>query len=288
MRHPSAVTLPVALTLALTVGACASTASISAPSTPTPTPAPRTARFDYTPTACAAPATTKLTLAIVAPTWQQQPSADAAKIGMSANNGGGMSEMQSRFKGALRDDFLELVTCRGLLTRGPFANFDAMVFPDRDASNLLLEPIIESTIGVEEITRVPRCKGFIGKSICSLDAVSGNAPASYTMTGTIQLGGRITLTLREPLSNTRMWSKSIEMPSDRVRFTGETVYSAISGTAPDLWADRGVQAMLVPALEAAYASVLQASDGFLNVRELQLVAAQAADVRRKASISIPR
>ena len=286
MRHPSAVTLPVVLSFALTVGACASTASISAPSTPTP--APRTARFDCAPTACAAPASTKLTLAIVAPTWQQQSSADGAKIGMSAITGGGISEMQTRFKTALRDDFLELVTCRGLLTRGPFANFDAMMFPDRDASNLLLEPVIEFTMGVVEVTRVPRCKGFLGKSMCSLDAVSGSTPTSYTITGTIQLGGRITLTLREPLTNTRMSTQCIEMPSDLVRFTGETVYSAVSGTAPDLWADRGVQAVLVPALETAYAAVLHASDGFLNVRELQLVAAQAADVRRKASISIPR
>ena len=78
------------------------------------------------------------------------------------------------------------------------------------------------------------------------------------------------------------------MRSDRVQFTGEMVYWAISGKAPDLWADRGVLAVLVPALETPYAAVLQASDGFLNVRELQLVAAQAADVRRKASISIPR
>jgi len=66
------------------------------------------------------------------------------------------------------------------------------------------------------------------------------------------------------------------------------VFSAVSGTTPDLWADRGVQTVLAPALEEAYAAVLKAADGYLNPRELQLVAAQAAEVRRKASISIPR
>ncbi len=199
-----------------------------------------------------------------------------------------MNDVQTRFKTALRDDFLELVTCRGLLTRGPFPNFDAMMYPDRDAANLLLEPLIESTIGMIEATRVARCKGFLGKAGCSLDAVSGSTPTSYTINGTIQLGGRIMLTLREPLTNTRMWTKSIEMPSERVRFTSETVFSAVSGTTPDLWADRGVQSVLAPALEEAYAAVLKAADGYLNPRELQLVAAQAAEVRRKASISIPR
>lgn len=92
----------------------------------------------------AAPACMKLALAIVAPTGQQQPPSDGPKIGMSSSNGCGVSEMQTRFTTALRDDLLALLTCRGLLTRGPFANFDAMMFPDCDPSNLLLEPVIEA------------------------------------------------------------------------------------------------------------------------------------------------
>ncbi len=276
------------LTLALTVGACATTASSGAAAAATPAPAPRTARFDYAPTSCAAPASMKLTLAIVAPTWQQQQAADGSKVSASLGSGAGVTDIQTKFKTALRDDFLELVTCRGVVTRGPFRNFDEMMFPDREGSNLLLEPVIESTMGLVETTRVANCKGFFGKATCSLDAVSGGSPASFTINGTIQFGGRITLTLREPLTNSRMWTKSIEMPSDRVAFTGESVFSAVSGTAPDLWSDRGVQTVLVPALEAAYAAVLRASDGYLNPRELQLVAAQAAEVRKKASISIPR
>lgn len=287
MMRPTTAVVAV-LTLALTLGACASTGATAAATATTP--APRTARFDYAATGCAAPSSMKLTLAIIAPTWQQQASTDGAKGGasLSTSIGAGVTDMQTRFKTALRDDFLELVTCRGLLTRGPYQNFDSMVFPDREGSNLLLEPIIESTMGMVDVTPAARCKGFLGKSMCSLDAVSGATPSSYTVNGTIQLGGRITLTLREPLSNTRMWTKSIEMPSDRVRFTGETVYSAVAGTKPDLWADRGVQTVLVPALEEAYAAVLKAADGYLNPRELQLVAAQAAEVRKKASISIPR
>jgi len=259
MRPTPAVA--VSLTLALTVGACASTSTtvpLKAPSS-----APRTARFDYTPSACAAPASLKLTLAIVAPAWQQPTSADGANLNTSLGNRTGVNDVQTRFKTALRDDFLELVTCRGAVTRGPFPNFDAMMFPDRDASDLLLEPIIESTIGLIEATRVARCKGFLGKAGCSIDAVSGSTPTSYSITGTIQLGGRIMLTLREPLTSTRMWTKSIEMPAERVRFTGETVFSAVSGTTPDLWADRGVQTVLAPALEEAYAAVLKAADGYL-------------------------
>jgi hypothetical protein len=283
----SAISIAAALSLAVGIGACASTGATSAPAASVPVP--RSARFDYAATDCAAPSSMKITLAIIAPTWQQVPTeGTAATASLSFGTGAVVTEMQTRFRTALRDDFLELVTCRGLLTRGPFTNFDSMVFPDRDGSNLLLEPLVESTMKMVGVTRVPRCRGFVGRSLCGLDAVSGTLPASYTVNGTIQLGGRITLTLREPLSSTRMWTRSIEMPSGQVRFIGETVYSAVAATTPDLWADPGVQTALVPALEEAYATVLRAADGHLNPRELQLVAAQAAEVRKKASISIPR
>ncbi len=279
--------IAAALSLAVVVGACASTGATSTPATSVPVP--RSARFDYAATGCAAPASMKVTLAIIAPTWQQVPTeGTAATASLSIGTGAAVTEMQTRFRTALRDDFLELVTCRGLLTRGPFPSFDSIMFPDRDGSNLLLEPLIESTMKMVGVTRVPRCRGFVGKSLCGLDAVSGTSPTSYTVNGTIQLGGRITLTLREPLTNARMWTRSIEMPSAQVRFIGETVYSAVAATNPDLWADRGVQTAVVPALEEAYATVLSAADGYLNPRELQLVAAQAAEVRKKASISIPR
>jgi hypothetical protein len=166
---------------------------------------------------------------------------------------------------ALRDDFLEIVTCRGYLSKGPFDSFESMVFPDREGSDLLLEPVIESTMALIDVRPASHCKGFLGKASCTMEAASGATPTSFTLNGAIHLGGRVTLTLREPVTNTRMWTKSVEMPVERVPFTGETVYSALAKPAPpDAWADRGVQAALAPALERAYQAVLTASEGHLN------------------------
>jgi len=281
IRHTAALVASI-----IVLGACAAT---TVRTEPTPAaPAPRQARFDFEATGCAAAASTRLTVAIIAPSWQQQGATEGVKVSASLGNGSAITEIQNRFKDALRQDFLELVTCRGLATRGPFQNFDSMMFPDRDASNLLLEPVIESTLGMVDVAKVARCKGFLGTLGCTVDAAAGTSPTSYTVNGSIQLGGRVTLTLREPLTNTRMWTKSVDLPADRVKFTGQTVYSSTSSASLDLWADRGVQTVLVPALEEAYAAVLRASDGYLNTRELQLIAVQAADVRKKASIAIPR
>ena len=285
MRSPQIASL---FALSITVAACATTSAVSAPE-----PSGPTARFYHVATGCAPASSMKLTLAIVAPAWQQKaptiPTPPPPPTSASAApTVGGNAALNAKFRAALRDDFLEIVACRGYLSKGPFDSFDAMVYPDREGSNLLLEPIIESSAAFVDITKAARCKGFLGKASCTMDAVSGTTPLSYTVNGAIQLGGRVTLTLREPVTNTRMWTKSVEMPSERVVFTGEGVYSASATIAPDLWADRGVQVVLVPALERAYASVLTAADGYLNARELQLVATQAADVRRKASISVPR
>jgi hypothetical protein len=271
----------------IAVALAAACAPVAPPAPLTPVPV---ARLDHAPTGCAAPSSMKLTLAIVAPTWQPPASATAPTAAVVTSQvTPGMAALQGKFRTALRDDFLEIITCRGYLSKGPFESFDVMVFPEREGSDLLLEPVIESTMALIDVRPTASCKGFLGKTSCTLDAASGAAPTSFTLNGAIQLGGRVTLTLREPVTNTRMWTKSVEMPAERVPFTGETVYTPTSRTAPpDAWADRGVQTALAPALERAYRAVLQASDGYLNVRELQLVATQAADVRRKASISVPR
>jgi hypothetical protein len=241
--------------------ACATAAPPAAPSTPIPV-----ARLDHAPAGCVAPSSMKLTLAIVAPTWQQRsPEGSAPQAALTVQSSPGATTLQNKFRSALRDDFLEIVTCRGYLSKGPFDSFESMVFPDREGSDLLLEPVIESTMALIDVRPASHCKGFLGKASCTMEAASGATPTSFTLNGAIHLGGRVTLTLREPVTNTRMWTKSVEMPVERVPFTGETVYSALAKPAPpDAWADRGVQAALAPALERAYQAVLTASEGHLN------------------------
>ncbi len=247
-----------------------------------PAPAPL-ATFDFTPQGCVAPGVNKLTLAIVAPAWQNKSVGNATKV-----TDGETIPLQARFTQALRDDFLELVNCRGFVTKGPFNAFDDMVFPDRDGSNLLLEPVVDANVQYTDVQKVAYCKGGLRAMMCTADAISSSAPSEFTVRGTLVFSGRVTLSLKEPVTNTRMWTKSIDLGNTSVPFQSTTVYSSALTSSPDIRKDVGLLNALTPKLEEIYRTVLTTADKYLDPAEVRLVSAQAAEVRKRGAISVPR
>jgi hypothetical protein len=182
--------------------------------------------------------------------------------------------------GAMRADFLQLITCRGYLAKGPFDSFESMVFPDRQASQLLLEP--ELLISVELTSVSQRQPDFVTALF------TRGAPARIDATATV--GGRVNLHLKEPITNTRMWTRSIEVPAQSFSFTTDAAYPQAplqSQLSYLVQTDDGLIRALIPNLEAMYGRVFKTAEGYLNREELQSVAVQAADVRKKAAIGVP-
>ena len=159
---------------------------------PPAAPAPL-ATFDFTPQHCGAPSDSRLTLAIVAPAWQAQTTAKVTTV-----RDGEIIPLQAQFTQALRDDFLQFVTCRGFVTRGSFGTFDEMVFPNRDGSNLLLEPVVDANVQYTDVQKVEYCNGGLRATMCTADAISSSAPTEFTVRGTLVFSGRVILASRSP------------------------------------------------------------------------------------------
>jgi len=263
--------------------ACVSALTACAAAVQPPAPPAPVATFDFTPQGCVAPGVNKITLAIVAPAWQNKSTGNAAKV-----TDGEIIPLQARFTQALRDDFLELVNCRGFATKGPFNTFDDMVFPDCDGSNLLLEPVVEANVQYTDIRKLAHCKGAFGNVMCTVDALGGTSPTEYTVSGTLVFSGRVTLSLKEPVTNTRMWTKSIDIGNTSVPFQGTTVFSSVMTNNPDFRKDVGLLNALTPKMEEIYRTVLTTSDKYLDPTEMKLVSTQAADVKKRGAISVPR
>lgn len=249
------------------------------PVQPTLQPVPKP-RYSYTPTGSCSPAgSSRLTLAIVAPRWQ----------GANATpSGGTMGQTyrtpQDRFfpdlSAAMRADFLQLVTCRGYLAKGPFDSFEAMVYPDRVGSELLLEPELLIKVDIGEVSAVE--PDFL-TALASSGQKKIRASAS--------VGGRVNLNLKEPVTNTRMWARSINVASESFTFDSERLYPTARMTDDQaravLLSDEGLARALSPKLEVMYGSVFTAADQYLNRQELSSVASQAVDVRKRAAIRVP-
>lgn len=181
---------------------------------------------------------------------------------------------------AMRDDFLELVSCRGLLTKGPFDSFDAMVFPDREASQLLLEPALLMDVNVVNLAQRGTLGGLL--ALKNMNVHFG---------GTATISGKVVLNLKEPLTNTRMWSRTIDVQPESFDFTTENSYPTEMTEYQAKRAvldDAGLLRVLLPKLEATYGLLFQAADRYMNINELRLVAGQATEVRKRGAISVPR
>lgn len=255
--------------------------------TPGPTLAPvPEARFTYhTTQACVAPGSVPVTIAIVSPQFKDVPSA------MLADQSETSQLLFHTFPTAMRSEFIAALSCRGFATKGPFSTYDEMVFPDRQGADLILSPEIELRYGLSDVTAHSAESGLLGV----LGAVSNTAPSSYKVDGKVMVGGRFTMSLRESLTNTRMWTKTVELDPSTAPFTGEGVYSAASmqaggpnGLRATAYNDPGARRVLTPMMEQYYTKILSTAEKYMDANDLQLVKRQSIAVRKNAQATISK
>ncbi len=250
---------------------------MSSQSAPAAAPVPRPS-YDFTPTTCQQPGSTKITLAIVAPRWQS-PIQPAWTRGYSAASA---PQLFADLSNAMQGDFMELATCLGYLARGPFDSFEAMVFPDREASQLLLEPELQMDVEVTALSVVEQS---------GLGGIIKKTGTYNRLNGTASLGGRVTLSLKEPVTNTRMWTRSIDIPSEAFSFTSDNKYATAAMTPEQariaLLDDPALLRPLYPKLQALYGSVFTTAQSYMNAREVATVASQGLAVRKRGAVAIP-
>lgn len=275
------VRAPLYLCFSLALGAAACSTQQAAPSAPTPAVA-----FTWqTPGQCQAPASVPVTFAVVSPKWQTVAGTGAILEAAAASNPQlaaairPKQELYEAFASAMRNDFFSLLTCKGFTTRGPFASYDEMVFPDRMASDLVLAPEIDLRLAVQS----EPAAASLGGALLSV-ALAGRGPTSNKLKGQATLSGRVTVALRESVTDTRMWTRSIEVPAESFTFESENAYSAAAAPYYNeiVTGDPAFIAALGPRLAAIYAKALTAAWSYTDPQEMRLVKAQSQDPRRRA------
>jgi hypothetical protein len=168
-----------------------------------------------------------------------------------------------KFSKNMTTDFEAIVSARGFRMRGPFRTFDELTFPDKSESDLILTPKIEIDFN------------GVGQTVSSTDIFS---TISYRWRGTVNLGGRITLNLNESLSNERMWTKSIELPTIALPYESKKYPQPVAwGGIPE----PALNNLIATILQNYYTLTMDKVWVYLDPKEMALVKKQAQTLKEK-------
>jgi hypothetical protein len=257
-------------TILLTLLAASVATSTGCP--PPPPKPPRevyTPKFDWEPPSKAVPGSAHVTFAIVSPEF----SARASSAWAGAD---GTPPVLRDLQQAMSGDFAELLAAKGFTTRGPFATYMEMTFPDKKGSDLVLHSDIDITIH------------DAGRAADFHVVLLG--PNQFTFHGVAELGGRVQLVLSESLTNERMWVKTVELPSKKVAWIGTEALvnpsnpNAVVIPLPPFYqhfADPGFLSTVGRELEAYYRFTMDAAWRYLSPEEMSLVKKQAQEIRQR-------
>lgn len=109
-------------------------------------------------------------------------------------------EPYKSFQKSLEDETYELLTAKGFGVRGPFVSRDDMVYSDKEQCDLAL--IIEISPELQVASG-----GFSRKS-----SIVDGSYLGERFKGAITSYGKINLSMVEPLSGEKVWSKSVSIP----------------------------------------------------------------------------
>jgi hypothetical protein len=253
-----------------------------------PTPA-RTAQyeFNYEPTPQENPI--EATLALISPIYA------ARDVNCEPQNEA-MNLILDDYAKKLGLDVEETLLAKNYTLIGPFANIDEMVFGDKEKAALALQPTITLTVNCnadassEEFFDVQYGQ-FTGETQ-EYQGSSYRVYQNYVVykySGTATVSASIVLPMVEPLSQEKIWQKSIDLPSAtapysyflyigankldiRQRESPDPVVSEFS-SAPEAYDER--PAVMADLLESFYVSQLETFSQYFDPNEIAIAVEEA-------------
>jgi hypothetical protein len=226
----------------------------------TPTVSKQTFTFDYAPKESAKLGSASMVLAFIKPEY-------ATNFTLSSN------ELFGRFKTGLTGDIEELIISKGFTLKGPYESRDEMVFEDKKqiemAISIEINPAFSSAVGE-------------WKSRYHMNLLNaGNSYYSYSYSGKVSLTGKINVSGIEPLTNEKIWSKSVSIPNiENIQITTQNEYLSKQSES-QLIEDPAVYNAIGRALQTQYAGIMDKIAVHFNVEELASLKSQIKELKSK-------
>lgn len=216
----------------------------------------QTFSFDYTAKEAGKLGSAGIALALVRPYY-------------AANFSDGSGELFRTFQQAMGSDIEELIIAKGFTLRGPYQAYDEMVFEDKKRTDMLIQ-----------IEIAPQFTAFEGGWKMNV-SILGTAYSTYSYLAKVSLVGKINLSGVEPLTNEKIWSKSVLIPPvENIELKSSNRYST---TVPwtEIRNDPGIYNALGQALQAQYSSIMEKVAAHFNADEFATLRAQIKELKAK-------
>jgi hypothetical protein len=222
----------------------------------TPTITKSTFTFDYTPKTTNKSGSSSMVLACISPSYAK---------GFSS----GSAELFKNFRSALGNDLEELIIGKGFTMKGPYLAFDEMIFEDKKRTDV--------AIMIEIAPSFTAAEGGWKENVSLL----GSAYSSYSYSGKASLVGKINLTGIEPLTNEKIWSKSVLIPNvENIPIATSNKYKQIVGSDV-LFEDPGIYNAIGKALQEQYEGILSKIEAHFNPEEFNSLKSQIKELKSK-------
>lgn len=210
--------------------------------------------FDYTPEKNPLDKSNNIKIALVNPKF--------AETFYSYN-----ADPYDKFSKNMATDFVEILNARGYTYIGPLATYDEMVYNDKKTTDLVLETTIEMNIvPLQLITK----KG--GTSL-----VTGEVTYRYYLGGTSTITGKVNMSLSEPFTKTKVWTKSVQIEPTSFAYKSKEYYGKnIPQTDP------GVYNPVSAALDKIYMNTLKMVYNHLDPQELAVKKEEALEIKNNS------
>lgn len=177
------------------------------------------------------------------------------------------SELFTQFRDAIGKDIEELIIAKGFNLKGPYSDFDDMIFDDKKRTDVVVQIEME-----------PQFSAIEGKWKTQLTLMGTFA---YSYTGTASLVGKINLSGVEPLTNQKIWSKSVSIPpiQNITIQTGQKYDHALLNE--EIYKDPNVYNSVGRALSQQYANIMNKIAAQINAEEFISMKPEIKELKAK-------
>ena len=179
------------------------------------------------------------------------------------------TELFQSLRRSIGADIEELIIAKGFSLKGPYDALDEMIFEDKKRTDMLIKIEISPSFTAVEGNWRSHFNPLFGGSY------------TYSYTGKASLVGKITLNGVEPLTNEKLWVKSVSIPNVENIDIATSKRYARQLIDTEILEDPGVYNAMGKALQQQYKGIMDKIAIQMNAEEFNSLKAQIKELKSK-------